>query len=355
MIKRLLFLLLAAALLLGALTASAGERMISINTDSANQIWFITGESSLVMNGFDLTTLGVALPAAINRVSIVVDRPMPGQPIDVVIYQDANGGSPVDATLVGRTSVNIAQRGTFTATFSPAVNVTSPAVWIGFYLPVDFRFVGDSSGSSVLTYWAWTPNSTFDLANLRSAAVFGPADGTVPVNINMRGRARITAEITGAAGTTAGALGQSQIAGGTSDFAVMANYPLCTDLSFDTADERMTLQDRFDFVCAEVPAWQSPIAPMGYTRQGRLYDVTIFQEGGFTVTGRLSAAVTHCIRPDAATLPTAVMGVAYGSPRVWRILPTQRFGDRICAEVQFGGSISAFTLSGIVPAATTTP
>jgi hypothetical protein len=72
---------------------SAGERTISINTDSPNQTWFITGERSLVMNGFDLSALGVGLPAAVDRVSLVVERPVPGQPIDVVIYQDANGGS----------------------------------------------------------------------------------------------------------------------------------------------------------------------------------------------------------------------------------------------------------------------
>jgi hypothetical protein len=28
---------------------------------------------------------------------------------------------------------------------------------------------------------------------------------------------------------------------------------------------------------------------------------------------------------------------------VWRILPTQRFGDLICAEVRFGGNLAFFT------------
>lgn len=359
MIKRLGFIVLVAGVLLGALTVWAGDRVISINDSSANQTWFITGEKSLVMNGFDLGAQGVALPAIIDRVSIGVDTPVPGQPIDVIIYQDANGGSPVDATVAGRATVDITQAGTFTATFSPAVTVTSPAVWIGFYLPVNFRFIGDSSGSSVLTYWAWTPNGTFDVASLSSAAVFGPADGSAPVSINMRGRARITAEITGAAGGTVPVAAGTPVApttGTGGNLAVMVNYPTCTDLSYDSDDEFTSLRNRFDFVCSEVPTWQAPIAPAGYVRQGRLYDVTIFQEGGYTVTGRLSATVTHCIRPEAAVISSSVIGVAYGSPRQWRILPTQRFGDRVCAEVRFGGNVSLFTVGTLIsPTATTTP
>ncbi|MGQ9909076.1 MAG: hypothetical protein ACUVS2_09610 [Candidatus Flexifilum sp.] len=327
---------------------SAGERTISINTDSPNQTWFITGERSLVMNGFDLSALGVGLPAAVDRVSLAVERPVPGQSIDVVIYQDANGGSPVDAALAGRTTVDITSPGTFTATFNPPVTVTAPAVWIGFYLPVDFRFIGDSSGTSVLTYWAWTPNSTFDLANLASAAVLGPADGSAPVNINMRGRARITAEITPAAGAVVapGATAAVQLQGGAADLGVMSPYPLCAGLSYDTADEQITLRDAFDFVCTETTSWLAPASPVGFIRQGPLYDVTIFQRGGFVMTSRLSAAVTHCVRPDPAILGSAVIGLASGAPRQWRILPTQRYGDAVCAEIRSGGNLSVFTPSG---------
>lgn len=348
MIKRILLLGSIIALFVGVMSTSAGERVISINTDSANQSWFITGERSLVMNGFDLSALGIGLPAAIDRVSIVVDTPVAGQAVDVVIYQDTNGGSPVDAVLAGRTSVTITAAGTFTATFDPAITVTAPAVWIGFYLPVDFRFVGDSSGTSVLTYWAWTPNSTFDLASLASAAVLGPADGSAPVGINMGGRARITAEITPTAGAvvTPNGTPSTQIQGGATNLAVMQPYALCADLSYDTADERVSLRDNFDFTCNEVPAWQAPVAPNGYVRQGRLYDVTVFQENGVVVTSRLTAAVTHCIRPDAALVGTAVIGLATGAPRQWRILPTQRFGDVVCAEVRFGGNLSLFTPFG---------
>ncbi|MCS7070463.1 MAG: hypothetical protein NZM00_03085 [Anaerolinea sp.] len=348
MVKLVLLISFALAIFTTVGQVSAGERTISINTDSANQTWFITGERSLVMNGFDLSALGVGLPAAIDRVSIAVERPVPGQPVDVVIYQDANGGSPVDAVLAGRTSVDITAPGIFTATFNPPVTVTAPAVWIGFYLPVDFRFIGDSSGTSVLTYWAWTPNSTFDLANLSSAAVLGPADGSAPVNINMRGRARITAEITPAAGAVVApsAVAAAQIQGGTADLAVMSAYPFCPGLSYDTADEQVTLRDAFNFVCTEVTSWLAPASPTGFIRQGPLYDVTIFQLNGFVVTSRLSAAVTHCIRPDPAILANAVIGLAAGAPRQWRILPTQRYGDVLCAEIRTGGNLSVFTPAG---------
>ena len=55
-----------------------------------------------------VATLGLGLPATIDKVSIAVDTPVPGAAVTVVVYQDANGGSPVDATLIGQASVNIA-------------------------------------------------------------------------------------------------------------------------------------------------------------------------------------------------------------------------------------------------------
>jgi hypothetical protein len=74
-----------------------------------------------------------------------------------------------------------------------------------------------------------------------------------------------------------------------------------------------------------------------------LYDVYFFKPNGVIANARLSYAITHCIRPEPAYIDTAVIGLAYGSPRQWRLLPTARFGDLICAEVQFGGSLAYFT------------
>jgi hypothetical protein len=67
----------------------------------------------------------------------------------------------------------------------------------------------------------------------------------------------------------------------------------------------------------------------------------MFKQGG-VVPQRLRAAITHCIRPPAEDLANAVIGAAVGSPRAWRLLPTLRFGDLICAEVFRVGNLSYF-------------
>lgn len=338
--------------LLVPMVAFAGDRTLSVNGNDQNDVWFITGEPSLVMNGFDLTSFGVTLPATIDRVTIGVDRPVPGQLIDVVIYQDTNGGSPADATVVGRTQVDITTSGTFAVNFSPAVTITAPAVWVGFYLPVDFRFLADTSGSSVLTYWAWTPGGRFDVANLSSAGVLGPADGSAPVGINLNGKARINLELVTGAGTTTvstpGAastpLPQQTAGDPNASAASLRAYPDCISgaLLYDTADEVTSLRDTVNLHCREVIAWQSPAVPQGLVRRGNLYDIQIWRANGVQVTSRLDIAVTHCVRPAAEDLNTALFGLAYGFPRRWVILPTQRFGDLICAEVRHGGNISYF-------------
>ncbi len=316
----------------------AGEQTLSINANDQNAVWFISGEDSLIMNGFDLASFGIALPAVIDQVSISVSQAVPDRAIDVVLYQDANGGSPVDATLVGRTSVNITGPGVFTATFPQPVSVTQAAVWAGFYLPVDFRFNADTSGASVLTYWGWTTGGRFDVANLASATVLGPADGTPPVNINMQGRARITLGITSGAST---GVNIAQTAGGAADLSVLATYPLCQALLWDTADEYVSLQNEVNLHCTEVSTAFVPSNPLGFVRRGPLYDVIIFKANG-VVPQRLRAAVTHCIRPPAEVLASAVIGVTVGAPRTWLLLPTQRFGDLVCAEVFRVGNISYF-------------
>lgn len=334
-----------------ALPVNAGTTILSVNSGDNSSVWFISGEPSLVMNGFDLTPLNLQFPATIDRASISVDTPVPGAPIEVVVYQDANGGSPSDAQLAGRMTVDITQAGVFTAVFPTPVQVTQPVVWIGFYLPVNFRFRADTSGSSVLTYWAWSSGTRFDVTNLASAQVLGPADGTAPVNINMEGLARITAEISPAgvpAGTTPVPGGTPvatpsiiQGVGGEANLNIMVSYATCETLFFDSEDELITFRGSINLHCVELwPGFASP-APAGYVQRQLLYDLSVWTSGGI-ITDFMPYEVTHCIEPFPDDLPKAVIGLAYGAPRVWHILPTLRFGNLVCAEVTRPGNLSYF-------------
>ncbi len=331
-----------AALLIGfllmviALPASAGAQVLSANSGDGNAAWHVSGEASLVINGFDLNSLGIQRPAVIDKVSISVVTPVAGA--KVVVYGDNNGGSPIDAVLDGSEDVNITAAGTFTATLATPITVTQPVVWVGFYLPVGFAFNADTSGTSVLTYWAWNPGSTLDLNTLSAAPVLGPADGTAPVNINLNGIARITAEITGAAGTTGTPIpGQGSV-----DLGVMQPYPNCQNVMYDTGDIYSSLLSAIAISCQIVPSWESPVAPAGYVMRGSLYDLIAFKEHG-NVEKDFPIGVTHCIRPDAADLATAVIGSAYGNPREWHILTTVTVNDVVCAEVHHGGNLAYFT------------
>lgn len=354
----------------------AGDRVLAVNQGDGNSSWFIAGESTLIMNGFDLTPLNLQLPAEIDRVSIVVENPVVNVPVDVVVYQDANGGSPVDAVLAGRTQVNINQTGVVTVTFPTPITVTQPVVWIGFYLPVDFRFLADTSGTSVLTYWAWTPGGQFDLANLASAQVFGPADGSSPVNIDMKGVARITGEISGASvtqgtpgtptatidataafltGTPAAVI--TQVASISNvDLSVLRVYPpACDTLSWDREDISVTFRGGISPVCTAIwPGYAAP-SPLGFVRRQMLYDITFYNASGLVVTDSLPQPVTHCIQANPADIDNAVIGLAYGSPRRWEMLSTLRVGDLICAEVRRGGNLSYFIPGVETPTPTATP
>jgi hypothetical protein len=327
----------------------AGERLLTVNTSDVSEVFFITGEPTLVMNGFDLTPQSILRPAVIDRVTIVVDTPVSGAPSEIVIYEDANGGSPVDARLVTRQGVNITMPGSQTFTLAEPAVITQPVVWVGFYLPVDFRFYADQSGSSVLTYWAWTPGGQFDLSNLASASVLGPANGSAPVNLDMGGTARITAEITPAnplAGTPV-ILANQQAQGQQVDpnFAVMVQYQQCERVIYDSADENISYESNLDIYCQIVEPWNAPPNPIGFIRRGPLYDLALYTDRGIK-PGVLDIFVTHCIRPAERVLEVAMIGVAYEAPRVWRILPTERYGDVVCAEVPHGGNLSLFVPEG---------
>lgn len=346
--RKLLFLGLAISALFAMLIVpvTAGDVVLNINSGSDSTVWFISGEPSLVMNGFDLGPLNIQLPARIDKVSIAVNTPVPGASIDVLIYEDANGGSPSDARLVSQRQVDIRDAGTFTLTYTEPVVVNQRAVWIGFYLPVNFRFLADASGSSVLTYWGWTAGGRFDVNNLASAQILGASDGSAPVNINLGGKARITAEISGATSTSvSGTPGASaQIPGGQADLSIMRQYsnPGCDTLFIDSQDISITYRNSISYGCSLAWVGYSPPNPSGYAQRQLLYEIAFYRDTGDVVTDWLPSKVTHCIRANPADIDRAVIGLAYGSPRKWEIKTTVRFGDLVCAEIGRGGYLAYF-------------
>lgn len=339
MMKQLIWIVALVLVTTGAVFA--GERTLSQNSGTGNAPFFVSGEQTLVINGFDLNALGIARPAVIDRVTIAIDTPIPSAAATVVVYQDSNGGSPIDAQLAASAQVTITSAGTYTAVLHTPVSITAPVVWVGFYLPVGTVFLADTSGTSVLTWWAWTPNSTFTLSNLASATVLGPADGSAPVSINMNGKARINLEITPAGGTASSTPPAPGSVTGMAAPGVLADYPLCAGLLYDTADEQISYQDQINLHCSTIALWQAPFVPGGYTLRGTVYDVIAFKAAGVT-PNRWSVQITHCIRPAAEDIDRAIIASAYGSPRTWTFLPTARVGDLVCAEVRYPGALAYF-------------
>ncbi len=133
--------------------ADAGTITLNNNSGTTSSSFFIEGESTLVMNGFDLGPLNLNTGVAIDTVTIAVQEAVPSVPIQVVIYEDGNGGSPIDATLKYQTQVFIETGGTAFIELPEPVITSAPVIWVGFYLPSGFRFFADNAGSSVLTYW----------------------------------------------------------------------------------------------------------------------------------------------------------------------------------------------------------
>lgn len=340
------------------LPAKAVDRYLSNNIGGEDAVFFIKDEPSLVINGFDLTPLQMELPTALTAVSISVDQPAPGSSIDLVVYQDANGGSPVDATLVYRQSVSLGLAGLNRVELERAAVITEPVVWVGFYLPVDFRFHADRSGASVLTYWAWTPGGTFDVSSLANAAVLGPGDGSEPVEIEMDGIARITAEtrspnydelavafpITEQMQTTVG-----------QDASSMREYEDCPGVLYDPEDNSIGHALTFPMMCRlhdpiESPAkiYNPPDQLLNVRRQGQLYKLSTFLREEQLTPGRTSQLpnrVTHCLRVPQEDLAQAVIGEVREDPLAgerWYILPTVRVNELICAEVSTAHYLSYF-------------
>ncbi len=339
----------------------AGDTVLNNNIGDGNAVFYIEGESSVVINGFDLTPLGLALPVALDAVSISVETPVPGSSIDLLIYQDGNGGSPVDADLVYQGQVAIEQTGINRIELSNVAIITEPVVWVGFRLPVGFEFHADTSGSSVLTYWAWTSGGTFDLTALSSAGVLGPGDGSGPVNIAMDGIARITAELRTAeveeiaAGVPIGRQIVTDIGQDTSPLIVYAN---CGALLYDSADIEISAGSSFTLDCAVEGEFHAPTVvaqpqdqALALQRMGPLYKLSAeipaeLRSGGAAST--LPVPVTHCLRLPPGDLERAVIGEVRAQfqpspgPEKWVILPSVRFNDIVCAEVTSANYISYF-------------
>lgn len=340
----------------------AGDIVVSNTSTDSSSTWFIDGEPTLVMNGFDLTPLALQPPVIIDAVRIAIAQAIPEAPVELVIYQDGNGGSPADAQLIRRQTVTIAETGTVRIPLNEPISTAAPVIWVGFYLPVDFRFLADTSGSSVLTYWGWTPGSTFDLSNLSTAAVFGPSDGSAPVNLDLGGVARISIELTASTGETSDAstveeavVGQQIVGQAQPDLSILQRYPYCGEsVFFDPQDIAITAEGSFTLSCrADLGPFSpgvirniedTPGSIPSYERRGILYE--IFAGGDYQKDPRdsekLRVPVTHCIRPEQADLEQAVIGIAWGAPRQWKLLPSVRYGEIVCAEVTHAGFFSYF-------------
>ena len=339
----------------------AGNITLNNNSGTSSSSFFIEGEPTLLMNGFDLSPLSSGGEIVLDIVTIAVQQPVAGQPVQIVIYEDANGGSPVDASLKYQTQAFIETGGTAFITLPEPVRTTAPVIWVGFYLPPGFRFFADNSGSSVLTYWAWSPGTTFNLSDLSSAQVLGAADGSAPVNINMNGVARITAEVTpinqsGLSGDGTNDEGLpvgTQIEGGSADLSLLSTYPFCGDrLLYDSQDVNFSARQRFTTHCRAdlgsfspgtfVNADDLPATVPSYERRGFFYEVFVNGETAPGSSEEMLVPVTHCLRPEQGEVPTAIIGVGYGAPRAWEILPTVRYGEWVCAEVTHAGFLSYF-------------
>lgn len=329
------------------LLAQDNRIILNNNVGTGNALWEIQGERTLVMNGFDLVPTPLQLPVVIENININVFRADPFQLVDVVVYADPNGGSPVDATLVATTKTAFPEQGIATVNFERPVIVESAIVWIGFYMPVGTTFYSDTQGTSVLTYWAWTPDGEFDLSNLGSAQVFGPSDGSVPVNLALGGVARIGAEARTATTSITETYFDRQELAAADPFAYLINYNGCPTLFKDESDVVITYGSQISSTCRELESWHAPRVPSGYTRRtndrGVVYDLAFYNEFGDIIIGELPEPITHCVTPAINEIDSAVIGIAYGVPRRWEFLPSEKFGVLLCAEVNRGGSVSYFT------------
>ena len=348
-------LLLICFLVLMSQPAIAGDTILTNNSGGGNKFFIIENEPSLVINGFDLSPYNLQFPVALDAVTISINVGAPGVPVDLVVYQDANGGSPEDATLIYRQQVSINHSGSIRFLLDRAAIVSEPVIWVGFYLPVGVRFNADTSELSVLTYWAWTTGGTFDVNALSSAEILGPGDGTEPVAINMEGVARITAEIrTPFFEETENTVlvGKQFVDESEQDTTIMNTYDYCGDLLYDPDDITISGEASFTIVCGVASEFEAPTnvaQPSGelldVQRAGHLYKLIANippEQHVHGATNVLPVSVTHCIRIQPGDLGTAIIAETRGIPERWYVLPSVRFGDLVCVELTTASYLSYF-------------
>jgi hypothetical protein len=133
----------------------------------------------------------------------------------------------------------------------------------------------------------------------------------------------------------------------------MNTYEYCGDrLLVDPQDIKISARDRFTLHCRVdlgsfspgtfINEDELPAAVPSYERRGFFYEVFV---NGETVPGsseELLVPVTHCLRPEQGELANSVVGIAYGAPRQWEMLPTVRYGEWVCAEFTHQGFVSYF-------------
>jgi hypothetical protein len=332
--------------------------LLSNNTGDASTEWVIEGEKTLIMNGFDVSVLTAPKPYTVDAVSIAVTRGS-GNPVGVIVYEDPNGGSPVDSRVIARTEVVLGATGVQRIALPTPAKTESSIIWIAFYLPVGFGFQADTSGASLLTYWAWTPGGEINTDNLDRAVVFGPSDGSAPVNLNINGIARITAELSGNVAITSGftresaPIGRQIVASEIPNLSLMQPYPYCSTLLFDPMDLGVSANGRFQLACRADILQNIPGALRNaddftegvktFEKGGYVYDVfsgnvTNPDPNGYNQI--LNPPITHCVIPPPEHRERAVLAVAYGQPKAWDVLPTVRYGDYICAELDHQGLVT---------------
>ena len=269
-----------------------------------------------------------------------------------MVYEDPNGGSPIDATLNNQFQISIKDRGIISFEPPSPIIVNSNIIWIGMYMPPGMEFLADNRGNKILTYWAWTPESLINLRDLSSAQILGPSDGTSPVNLDIGGVARITAtarstdEITDAGVSNLEGVIEINDGASLEVFRYLKNYDGCPSLFYDIGD---IIQSNHIIgpTCRETDSWNAPRSPAGLIRRSNfrnsVYDITFFNDSGNVYTGTIPTAVTHCVAPAITELKEATLGIAYESPRRWYLLPSATFRNLACAEISRGGSLSYFT------------
>ncbi|MCY4463956.1 MAG: hypothetical protein OXE46_00295 [Chloroflexi bacterium] len=327
-------------LVLATAPTGAGDVALSLNSGEENEVFWIEGEPSLVMNGFDLSAFADNLPVALDAVTLSVETPVPGGRVVVVVYEDATGGSPHDATLAYREVISISEAGNVRIALAKPAFVNETVAWVGFYLPVGFRFYGDTSGASSFTYWAWTPGGSFDLTSPARAVVLGPGDGSAPVNIQMDGIARIGIELRQATGlelARLAPLGQQVAETAEVDVSNFKEHHNCPDFLWDPASSPLRV------TCFVGSPVETPVviqdAPDGFIdvqREGMLYKVVAES------LNVLPEPIMHCIRVPEAHRETAVIGEARDIPERWYILPSVRYDDMVCADISFANYVSYF-------------